>query len=241
MFRIVLIFIFLVAIFGSNNAFSLPSDPMLSYHSVKIEKDTLFKYQDLYHGRIWTNRYRRINGDQYLFASYFLPGTISAKGKTFKNLLLRYDVYNDEVMIPVNIEEIILLNKEIVDSFTVIFEDKTYSFIKIMNDTLNLREGFNGYVSVLYNGKSTLYIKYKKAISSPISGKSDGDFITSDEIYFVKDGTVTELSSENDFYRILSPDIKEVKNFIRSNKLKVSKTQPESYIPLLKHFESISK
>ncbi len=241
MYRIILIFIFLSTISGYDNVFCNLSDSMPSSHSGLSEIDTLFKYQDLYHGRIWTNKYRRINGDQYLFANYFLSGTVSAKGKTYKNLKVRYDVLNDEIMIPVNREEIILLNKEMVDSFTLTFENKSYNFIKIGNDTLNGNEGFKGFVRVLYKEKSILYIKYIKEISPHVTDKSDGDFITTDKIYLLKDGVVMKLSSENDFFKSLSPDITMVKNYIRNNKLKVSKTRPESFIPLLKHFDSMSK
>ena len=238
--RSVILFLFIVISFCPTLYCFPPSckKPVILYLS---EQDTLAKNQDLYNGKIWTNKHRRIEGDPFLFANYFLSGTVSENGKTYKNLQLRYDIFSDEIMIPVNREEIILLNNELVDSFTISFDERNYNFIKIGSDTLNGLEGFNGYLQVLYKQKSALYIKSIKEITPHISDKSDGDFLASERIYFVRDGHVRRLSSVNDLYKALNSDPEKFKIFVKINKLKVSKNKPESYIPVIKYFDSIGK
>ena len=201
------------------------------------EQDTLRKNQDLYNGRVWTNKQRRINGDQFLFANYFLPGTVSSNGKTYKNLTIRYDIFSDEISIPVNREEILQLNKEMVDSFTVSFENQAFKFIQI-RDTLSSVEGFKGYVNVLYHQKTSLFIKHIKLITPEISDKSDGDFLQTKRIFLVKDGIVSLIASVNDLYKALNTDKTQVKDFLKKNKLKISRDKPESFIPLLKYYDN---
>ena len=53
---------------------------------------------------------------------------------------------------------IIQLNKEMVESFSMVF-DNFYNFKKIEADTLN---SLAGYVNVLYDGNISLYVKYKE-------------------------------------------------------------------------------
>ncbi|MDO9340258.1 MAG: hypothetical protein Q7T72_07005, partial [Bacteroidales bacterium] len=159
--RIVFIWIFLLTISARVSLFSISPNESETFLTSIREQDTLKKNQSLYTGKMWTNKYHRIIGDQFLFANYFLPGTVSTNSKTFKNLLIRYDIYSDEIMIPVNLEEILQLNKEMIDSFSITFENKVHRFIKIQEDTLNGLKGYKGYFNVLYKQESALYIKHK--------------------------------------------------------------------------------
>jgi hypothetical protein len=202
------------------------------------EQDTIRERQLLYNGIIWKNMYHRIKDDQFLFSDYFLPGTVSINGQTFRNLKLRYDIYSDEILIPVNLEEIVQLNKEMVDSFTISFEDNVYKFTRFPEESLN---GLVGYVNVLYEGKSALYVKYKKNISLSMSETTDGEFFQTNRIYFMKDSTAHLISRKNDFFRILNEDKIQLRNYIKKNKLKVSKKIPESFVPVLRFYDSLSQ
>lgn len=206
-----------------------------------MEQDTLKENQNLYSGRVWINNYHRILGDQFLFSNYFLPGTVSTNGKTFKNLLIRYDIYSDEIMIPLNREEILQLNKEMIDSFSINFENIVYKFIRIQEDTLNSLKGYKGYFNVLYKQKSALYIKYKKNISPDITEKSDGAFLQTHKIYFAKDNIVYPITTINDLYEALNAEKMQIKNYIKDNKLKVSKSKPESFLLVIRFYDNLSQ
>jgi hypothetical protein len=200
-------------------------------------QDTLKERQILYNGILWRNKYHRIKEDQFLFSDFFLPCTISINGHTFKDVRIKYDIYSDEIIIPINREEIVQLNKEMVDSFTISFENKVYKFTNIQQDTL---KGFNGYVNVLYKGKSALYVKYKKEISPSVTDKNDGEFYQTHKIYFVKDKSVYLITSKNVLFKVINNDKVQIRNFINKNKLRVSKKIPESFVPVIMYYDSIS-
>jgi hypothetical protein len=144
----------------------------------------------------------------------------------------------DEITIPINLEEIVQLNKEMVDSFTISFENKIHKFTKIQEDTL---KGFKDYVNILYKGKSALYVKYKKSISPSVTQQYDGEFYQTHRIYFLKDSTVHSITSKNDLLKVLNEDKVQIRNFIKKNKLRVSKKVPESYVPVIKFYDSVSQ
>jgi len=237
----IFIYILLFTIPDGNSTIDIYLNRTETVFSVLTEQDTLKENQSLYSGKVWKNMYRRINGDQFLFADYFLDGTVTANGRTYKNLKIKYDVFSDEILIPVDLEEIVQLNKEIIDSFSISYENRVYRFEKIYVDSLKKTNDFNGYFRVLYNEKSALYLKYIKHISSNITDKSDGDFIQTNKVYIVKNNIVYPVLSKNDVLKALNTDKALLKKYLRSNKLKISKNNPESFIPLIKFFDSTSQ
>jgi len=200
--------------------------------------DSLRDRQFLYNGAEWKNEFRRIDGDQFLFTNLFMPGSVTFNGRTFINIQIRYDIFSDEIMIPRSLDQIIILNKEMVDSFYFVFDNNLYKFKKINEDTL--REP-KGYVNVLYDGKSALYVKYVKRISTEISDDSDGRFYQVYTIYFVKDGIPFQVTGMKDLYRILENEKNNLREFIKKNRLKVTRKLPESFVPVIRYYDSLSK
>lgn len=237
--RTVFLWIFLLSFTSGRCLFSLSIQDTKTFFSDSNEQDTLKENQNLYSGKVWKNMYRRINGDQFLFTNYFLPGTVSTYGKTYKNVLIRYDIFSDEIMIPVDREEIVQLNKEMIDSFSITFENKEYYFSKIYNDRLNEIKGAQGFFNVLYRHESAIYVKYKKDISPHITDKSDGTFLQTQKIYLVNDNSVHPLSVTNDLFKALNTDEMQIRNWLKTNKLKVSKKRPESFVPAIRFFDSL--
>ena len=209
-----------------------------SFNSSFNDQDTLKERQILYNGILFKNKFPRIDGDPYLFKNYFLPGTVSLNGRKFTNLKIRYDIFTDELMIPINLSDILQLNKEMVDSFTINFENKVYKFIKFPEDTL---KKFGGYLNELYKVKSALYVKYKKSISTNITDKSDGEFMQIQKIYFVKDDIVYPINSLSNLLKIINENKIQIKIFIRENKLRISSKMPESFVPVIRYYDSLSQ
>lgn len=199
------------------------------------DQDTLKINQSLYTGKVWSNNYRRIIGDQFLFASYFLQGTVSAGGRTYQNLKLRYDIHNDELNIPVSREEILRLNKEMIDSFSIKFENKTYRFLKMEGDSAS---ELTGYFHILYKNLSSLYIKFQKKILPTNSDENDGEFSQTRTIYLVRNNTFYRIRKKNDLYEALNTDKFHVRDLLKTNKIRISMNIPESYIPLLRLFDN---
>jgi hypothetical protein len=213
---------------NTDNAVFIPYD--------LVQQDTLQGNQILYNGRVWRNLYYKVKGDQFLFSKDFLPGSVSLEGKTFNNIMIRYDIYNDEVMTPANEITILQLNKEMVDSFTFTYLNKKYYFKHIQSDSL---KEFNGYMNILYDGKTSLYVKYKKEIQLlGIDNKYDV-FYQEDRIYFVRNGIVNLVKSKRELLKLLDEYKLQIRSFIRKKMLKVTKKEPESFVPVIEYYDSL--
>ena len=236
MTRIIFLTSIFFSFFNAIPGFGSYYDDHSTVHNQIEIPDSLRDRQNLYNGREWKNPFRRITGDPFLFAGYFLPGTVTFNGRTFVNIQIRYDIYSDEVMVPRALNQIVILNKEMVDSFLFVFDNKFYRFKKINEDSQNEPEGF---VNVLYSGRSSLYIKYIKRISTEISDYSDGRFYQVYSIYFVKDGKPVQVTRLKDMYGILENEKDQIRKYIKENKLKVTRKIPESFVPVVRYYDSL--
>ena len=202
------------------------------------DQDTVKDVQTLYNGIIWTNLYYRVKEDQFLFSKDLLPGSVSISGKTFKNLQVRYDIYNDEIMIPTNRGLILQLNKEMVDSFSLNFNGKKYNFVNLRNDST---KSLNGYANLLYKGKTALYVKYKKEIELLAVDKKYDLFYQTLRIYFFKDDIFYPITSIRDIYKVIGDDEDELKAYVKKNKLYLTKKEPQTFILPVVYYDTMNK
>lgn len=202
----------------------------------KTEQDTLLQKQILYNGRIWRNQYYKVRGDQFLFSQDFLPGTVTIRGQLFDNIRLRYDIYKDQIMTMSNPTTILQINKEMVDRFSVNFENKLYQFERITSDST---KALTGYLNVLYKGEISLYIKYQKKIELfAVGGKYDR-FYQFYDIFLVKDGKMYPLTGKRELLNLLVDKKQQIRDFMKTHKLKVSKNIPDSFVPVVEFYNGM--
>jgi hypothetical protein len=198
--------------------------------------DDTIDIQTLYNGKAWRNLYYRVKGDQFLFTTEFMPGNATIHGKEFKNVKFKYDIYNDEVLTITDRGIIIEMNKEMLDLFSMKYNNQDYYFKRIDADSIN---SFSGYFNILYEGPSSLYIKYKKEILLLAVENKFDMFNQIDRIYLKKDGKIIFINSKKEFLGKLADHKQEVRSFIKTNRIRISKKDPESFRPVLEYYDKI--
>jgi hypothetical protein len=192
--------------------------------------------QMLYNGRVWRNLYSKIRGDQFLFSNDFVPGTVTISNNLFKVDKLKYDIYNDELLIVTDKGIILQLNKEVTDRFSLDFPNKSYRFKRIDRDSTN---DLNGYVNVLYEGNVSLFVRYKKSILLLAVDNKYDIFDQVQKIYLKKGNELFTVNSRRIFFNLLKDHKQQVKSFMRSGKIRVSKVDPESFVPVVKYYDNL--
>jgi len=216
--------------FSGNEPFNPATSEPLS-----VQQDTTDK-QVIFNGRAWRNLYPKVIGDQFLFGKEFLPGTVTIEGRAFKNLLLRYDIYNDEILTITDHGIILQLNKEMVNRFSFTYLDKTYDFFRHDPDSVNTTGGF---FNVLYDGGVSLYVKHRKEILLLAVENRFDLFQESHRIYLEKDGKMYLLSGKRDLLNTLEDNKKQIRSYIKSGKFTVTKKDPWSFVPVIEYYDSL--
>jgi len=192
--------------------------------------------QLLINGRIWRNLYSKAVGHPYFLSPDFLPGTLSFNGRKFESLPLKYDILNDELLLGLPFWPVIILNKELVDSFTLTYNDRTYHIINAGSDSANV---IRGYINVLYDGHSALYVKNIKELL-PMAVDRKYDLIAEKhKIYFRKDSTVFQIQGKKGLLKLLEDKNTEIKEFVRKNNIKMERRDPSTFIPVIKFYDSM--
>jgi hypothetical protein len=192
--------------------------------------------QLLYNGRAWRNLFYRVKGDQFLFSSEFLPGSVVIDEKEFNNLQVKYDIYNDELLTITDHGIIIQMNKEMIDFFSIKYNYQVFHFKRIDADSLN---SLSGYFNVLYNGRTPLYVKYRKEILMLAVDNKFDLFNQINKIYLQKDGKFIQINSKKEFLGILKDQKQQIHNFIKTNKIRISKKNPESFKPVIEYYDKL--
>jgi hypothetical protein len=214
------------------------SDDDLSLHSILNVNDTLKEDLALYNGRLWINTYYKIKGDPYFLTGEFLSGSVTFNGKVFPDQKLKYDIYNDEIILWVNPVTTIILNKEMIDRFILNYKDKAYKVINIGDDSASVIKGL---VNVYYDGTTTLFVKYKKMIDPLAVDKIYDIFYQTLRLYIRKDDKIYPVSGKKDLLKILEDKAVEVRNFIKSNKVVLVRKSPETFVPVLRYYDSLKQ
>jgi hypothetical protein len=203
-----------------------------------INRDTVDENQMLYNGRMWRNLYPLILESQFLFSKEFLPGSVTMRGKTFSDVMIKYDIFTDEIITPFAPAGMIQVNKQMVDSFSLIFQNKNYHFIRIPDGNTDFPAG---YYNVVYKGRTTLYARYSKKIEK-LADKDEFDkFYQTNRIYIIQDGKVFNIPGKNDLFRALNVQKKELRQFMRENNNRISNEDPFSYAPFLRFNDDLKE
>jgi hypothetical protein len=206
-------------------------------HSAFNQKD----YQDkkvLLNGRIWWNQYSKAVGDQFFLDGSFLKGSVVFNGTVYRDLDLKYDIANDELIFSLENHPAICLNKEMVDSFTLQFQNRNYNIINAGYDTASI---LKGYVNLLYKGHSALYVKYTKLIYPlAVDGRYDL-FVSEHHVFLNTEQGIVVIKGKRQLLKILKDKKKELSHFIRDSNLKCNLKNPESIIPVVVFYDKLKE
>jgi len=196
--------------------------------------------QVLYNGRIWQNQFYNTDGDQFFLSSDFLTGGVGVDGYKFDSVKIRYDLFNDELLIQRNDNTIIFLNKEMVNSFSLSYKDKIYRFI---NSDNTFTGNLTGYCQLLYDGNIKIYVKYKKELIPTIITNGLPKFSQVNKIYISKDGKIYRTDTKKDLLNLFAKGEEQamIKKYLRSNHIFISRNDPESYRRVIEYYETTTK
>ncbi|MBN2665175.1 MAG: hypothetical protein JXR67_01585 [Bacteroidales bacterium] len=212
-------------------------------YSLSGNTDTLLKQNNpgrdvLLNGRIWWNKHAKVTGDPFFISDSYLKGSVTFNGQSFGNLYLKYDICSDELVYKPESHPVILLNKEMTDSFKITYGFRDYIFF---NTGSTPESGPAGYINMLYKGPTSLLVKYAKKIQ-PLADQGIYDlFHQEHKIFIRKDTTIIPVTGRKHLMSILGDKKKEVREYRKQNRHRISLKEPDSLVPVLEFYDSLSR
>ncbi|WP_298262626.1 hypothetical protein [uncultured Lutibacter sp.] len=184
----------------------------------ELTKESSYKWFDkvigvgntgLYNGIQYERKFNPLHNDhEYYLSSEFLIGDIIYNGQPYYDILLKYDIYNDDLIVKLpsyTSFNIIKLIKQHVKSFSINNNNKFVN-IKASNSSVENVVGF--YEVIFDDGNIKMYKKHQKSLKKHLEKSYVYDAFKNKEEYFLfYNNTYYKIKSKRNFFKIL-PNLK---------------------------------
>ncbi|THU41490.1 hypothetical protein FAM09_05115 [Niastella caeni] len=180
----------------------------------------------------------RIKGHAYFLQKELAIGTIMYDELEFANVPMLYDLSKDQVIVQhLNGFSRLGLVSEKVKEFTLL----NHHFIRLEADSLSRSPIFTGFYDELYSGQLKVLAKRFKYIHEEIKDELERKFLQQDHYFVQKDGVYYLVKTYKDLLTILKDKGREVKQYLRKNKIKFRKGRENAIVQATAYYDSLNK
>lgn len=214
---------------------SIPSDAYNAFDQyIGIENS------GLYVGKAWTVKYKTINEKTHFFESpRFMPGSVVYKGQKYNDLQLKYDVYDDVVLLKLD-TSVGGATMEFISYWLDAFTIDGHKFVNLQNRKTYKSKDYR-YFEVSYQGYAlSLYTKYSKEIHERRDkGSIYYEFTSSSNVHVVEYlNRFVPISSEKDWITLFPNYAKAIADFYKKNR-KMKKQDPSKFWTSLTNYMDV--
>lgn len=196
---------------------------------------------DLYNGTEFTDPFLNTDGSFRYFNGFdYTKGSVEYAGQYYANVSLKYDVFEDNLLVRSD-DNLSIFNVKLIPEFINEFTIYNKHFVRLTETNLNLSG--NGFFEKFYLGNDlSLYIKHtKRKKDRPL--KSGIQYRFTDANFYVLEsgGTYYLVGSSKHIEKILPEKEEQIRNFHKSYKT-LYKSNPDVYMEkLVKYLDGSSE
>jgi hypothetical protein len=229
----------LIAILININAQNIPFN-VKNHFFIKQEQnltDTLNRRTQIEYPFIVGYNYTPVTNSEsnhpYFKENKWVRGTLLYQGILYKVEGLKYDIEIDKLIYLMygidNSMNCVALDENFICEFCILNSTFRY-YTGLKNDTGRKLKA--GYYEVVYDGKLKFLARNEKS-------ETMNDFNSTTDLYLLKDGTLTGISSLAKLISQLKDKEKTIKEFVKVNSLKFNKSDYSSASGILRFYENL--
>lgn len=210
--------------------------PMLQNYT-----DALYGTDDvLVNGRAYLPDHYNANGHPYFLTQNWTKSTLIIDGKSYENQEILYNIDLEILILKTTINDgnkvLLMLNTEFIDAFYL----GSHSFINASKYLLENK--FPGFVEQVYSGSFSVFIRHQKAFVFEYTKNNPYGFYTStkSENYIRVDNELVKLSSKKSLIEYFPDYKKDIKSFLRKNKIRYKHADNDQLHKLFEYCDQIS-
>ena len=207
----------------------------LNYSTIN-EYNFLFKKaigldQNLINGYQYINHYPKAKGHAYFGNNEFLPGRIIVNGKEYNNVYLKYDIYNQHILLKYKNSyggsNHLILHNHSIEEFEI--DDKIFKKLQFPNTQTQ-------FYQIIAENKITCLYSWAKKINT-VSGTLESYYEYSDQSkksYLVINGQLHNYKGNRSFLKLFSGNQKiKIKQYLNNRKIKLKKASDKTMKTLI--------
>lgn len=192
----------------------------------------------LYNGTEFTDLYLNTDGTYRYYNRYdYSRGSVTYDGQYYVNVLLKYDLLEDNLLTRSD-DNLSIFNIKLIPSFVDSFSIYNHQFVRLSD--INLDIAGNGFFEAAYVGNQLeLYIKHTKKKKDKALRTGVQYRFSEDNFYIIKlDGKYALVNSSKTFRELLPEKAEEIRKFYKSYKA-LYKSNPDIFTTnLVKYLDS---
>jgi len=194
----------------------------------------------LVNGRIYRLFKPNAQNDPFLFSTSWHPATVYVKGQTFPNRQVKYDIYQDALILKIqnataNYDQI-RLNGSFVDSFLMADNHKFIHSRNLGFSDLNVN-----YVEMIAAGRISMVRTHKKGFIEIYNNfapqGSYGD--TNSKEYLIQNGKLINVSKKRLYLRAFDDNKRTIRKYMRKNDIVYRKVTKNQLINLMNYCNAL--
>lgn len=218
--------LFILFIFGFN--FNISGQP-LSKGNLKT----------IINGKIWVPKTSITHSKQFFLEKMDLKGSLQFKGVQFDHIEFAYDISTEKVITAIETNDKtkrnIVVNPYFLEGFSVLDSSIEFNFIR--GDFLHSKLDSIGYYQVVQFPNIQYIIKRRKHKTLKLDHSRKFEYRIDNDLFILKNKELITVKSKNDILDFFPHKKKEMRRFIRSNRLKIGTKTPMDAIILLSIFD----
>lgn len=225
----------IIILFGTSVVYGQDSQSFKALHN--FDEVVGIENTGLYTGKLWNLQYRTINEKTPYFDSpRFEEGSVTYRGQDYNGLLLKYDVFEDVVLLKLA-SSVGGATMEFISDWLTRFTINGHRFINLKANG-NSELGHSGFYEVLYEGKSiSVFTKYSKQIHQRKDRSSIYyEFGSGPSIHVIMhQNHITPVSSKKDWIKVFPQFEKQITDFYKKNR-NIEKQSPNNFLTSLTNY-----
>lgn len=191
----------------------------------------------LYNGSEYIPIPEPYKGFPFFGSEYWEEGTIKYSGEVFHDVLMEYDLVQDQLVIEHYDQRGYVTEVKLHSDLIEYFDLLGHRFINVRGDSSGIRAGF---YDLLYDGTMKLLCKHRKLLHETISnGTVEVSFLERANYYLLRDGKTISLRNKASILKALSDKKKALRQFARANGLS-NENKEKMMVSLVRHYESLN-
>ncbi len=181
--------------------------------------------------------YNVIGSANFQELTAFSIGSIIYDGIRFDSIPLMYNLHQDKLLLPLTeFTKYSLISQKVSDFY---INNHHFKYIHVVDTTTtNVRSGF---FDILYSGKQKMLAKRTKSMYQKIENQRDMFFrFSSKTVYYLeRDNKYYPVSSQASLLNYFKDKKKELKSYIKTNKIKFRKDPEQAMSLLVRQYETL--
>jgi hypothetical protein len=197
------------------------AQPKAILQQLKDTTNKVYGSSDLLNlGELYVAEHVFANGHPYFITNDYTLASVTIHNNTFEKIKARYNIERDQLIIRVNVDSGVYVPMVTKEDWIHSFKINEHYFVSI--NELQPSTEVKGYCEEVYKGKKMFFIKYKKKFIDNYTDLSPEGFFSVVKIskYVYDNKTFIPVNSRREFLELFSIHKKEIKKFMRKNKIR---------------------